>query len=154
MKILIVYDSLFGNTQKVAETLATALVSHQVSLKRAPDAGAGHARDADVLFVGSPTHGGRPSEATKRFLSSLDVESLNGKPVCAFDTGIPAQGQGFLIRFVVGVFGYASKRIATSLAQKGARVVASETFYVLGKEGPLKEGELERARDWAKRCLL
>jgi flavodoxin I len=49
---------------------------------------------------------------------------------------------------------YAAGKIADSLKKKGATLMASpEGFFVKGKEGPLKEGELERAAGWAKGIL-
>jgi len=51
----------------------------------------------------------------------------------------------------VRLFGYAAKSIAGTLKKKaGELVVPPEGFFVGGTEGPLKEGELERAADWAK----
>jgi len=71
----------------------------------------------------------------------------------AFDTGIPKQGQGTFLKLVINVLGYAAKHIAGALKKKGARVVRTETFYVLGKEGPVQEGEIERATNWVKSLL-
>jgi len=63
--------------------------------------------------------------------------------VAAFDTRLTTR--------LVGIFGYAAARIANSLKRNGGTLIASpEGFFVKGKEGPLKEGELERAARWAK----
>jgi len=52
------------------------------------------------------------------------------------------------------VFGYAAGRIANNLKKKGGILIASpEGFFVTGGQGPLKEGELERAAAWAKGIL-
>jgi hypothetical protein len=52
------------------------------------------------------------------------------------------------------VFGYAAGRIANNLKKKGSTLIASpEGFFVTGGQGPLKEGELERAAAWAKGIL-
>jgi hypothetical protein len=57
----------------------------------------------------------------------------------------------FIGRFVVKLFGYAAKPIADRLKKKGGELtIPPEGFLVKGTEGPLKEGELERAADWAK----
>jgi DNA-binding CsgD family transcriptional regulator len=49
---------------------------------------------------------------------------------------------------LVGIFGYAAGKIAGSLKTKGGTLILSpEAFFVKGKEGPLKEGELERAAE-------
>ena len=56
--------------------------------------------------------------------------------------------------FFVRIFGYAAKPIADRLAKKGGDLaVPPEGFYVGDMEGPLLEGELERAADWAKQIL-
>ncbi len=56
--------------------------------------------------------------------------------------------------FVARLFGYAAGRIADSLKAKGGNLAPPpEGFIVKGNEGPLKEGELERAAGWAKGIL-
>jgi hypothetical protein len=55
---------------------------------------------------------------------------------------------------LVNVFGYAAKPISDRLEKKGGELaVPPEGFYVDGTEGPLTEGELERAADWARQIL-
>jgi hypothetical protein len=52
---------------------------------------------------------------------------------------------------MVSVFGYAAKPIADRLVRKGGELVGEPMgFIVLDAEGPLKEGELERAASWAE----
>jgi hypothetical protein len=51
-------------------------------------------------------------------------------------------------------FGYASTRIAKALKKHGANVVAAETFFVHGKEGPLVDGEIDRAKAWANQVII
>jgi hypothetical protein len=54
----------------------------------------------------------------------------------------------------MGIINYAAPRIADALRLKGATlVVMPEGFIVDQKEGPLKEGELKRAQNWAKEIL-
>ena len=71
------------------------------------------------------------------------TESLvKGKRVAAFDTRISQKW--------VGIFGYAAGKIARNLKKKGGNLIAlPEGFFVEGTQGPLKEGELERAAGWA-----
>ena len=50
------------------------------------------------------------------------------------------------------IFGYAAKPIADRLEKKGGQLaVPPEGFYVTDTEGPLVEGELERAAEWARK---
>ncbi len=108
-----------------------------------------------LLVVGSPTRAFRPTPAVSRFLAGLPAQALADVKVAAFDTRI-ALGDidSAVLRTFVRLFGYAARPIAKRLAKKGGDlVVPPEGFVVAGTEGPLKEGELERAADWARRIL-
>ncbi|MFC1687556.1 flavodoxin family protein [Patescibacteria group bacterium] len=149
MKTLVIYDSMFGNTKKIAQAIGEsfgngAQVFH-ISKTKSDDL-----TSADMLIIGSPTHGGQPSQKMKEFLNTIAPNSLNGIKTAAFDTGISVDGQKHFMRFIIRFFGYAAKRLAKILKSKGANIVSAETFFVLGKEGPLKDGELDRATEWAK----
>ena len=145
MKALIVYDSVYGNTEKIARAIAEAITpSGEVKVLRAGEANPSELESIDLLIVGSPTHGGRPTPAVQNLLNK--VPKLQGIKVAAFDTRIPTK--------LVRVFGYAAGRIANNLKKKGSTLIASpEGFFVTGGQGPLKEGELERAAAWAKGIL-
>jgi flavodoxin len=145
MKALIVYDSVYGNTEKIARAIAEAITpSGEVKVLRASEASPSELASIELLIVGSPTHGGRPTPSVHNFLNK--VPKLHGINVAAFDTRITTK--------FVKVFGYAAGRIANNLKKKGGILIASpEGFFVTGGQGPLKEGELERAAGWAKGIL-
>jgi flavodoxin len=152
MKALVVYDSVFGNTEKVAQTIGQALAdSCQGETLPVSQVTSEKLRELDILVVGSPTRGFRPIEGITRFLNGLSKEQLDGLQVAAFDTRIWLETiDSSVFRFVVDKGGYAADTIAKSLKKKGGTlVVAPEGFLVTGEEGPLKEGELERAAAWA-----
>jgi flavodoxin I len=145
MKALIVYDSVYGNTEKIARAIAEAITpSGEVKVLGAGEANPSELESTDLLIVGSPTHGGRPTPPVQDFLNK--APKLQGINVAAFDTRSQAK--------LVGVFGYAAGRIARNLEKKDGNLIASpEGFFVTSTKGPLKEGELERAADWAKGML-
>jgi len=147
MKALIVYDSVYGNTEKIARAIAEAITQpDEVKVLRAGEADPSELASIDLLIVGSPTHGGRPMPAVQEFLNKVTQPSIEGINVAAFDTRIQTK--------LVGVFGYAAGRIANNLKKKSGTLIASpEGFFVTGGKGPLKEGELERAAAWAKGML-
>lgn len=153
MNILVVYDSLFGNTEKIARSISEVYTEQQVSLKPVKDFSVSDLTAVNLLVAGSPTHGGRPSQGMKDFLNILPAGSLKNIKAASFDTGIPVEAKKGFVRFVIRFFGYASKHIANALKKNGAAVLASETFFVLDKEGPLKEGEIERSKKWAEELL-
>jgi flavodoxin len=157
-KALVVYDSFFGNTEQIAQSIGNALGRPEdVGIIRVADVRPEQLTGLKLLIVGSPTRAFRPSPAIKSFLKSIPKNSLKGVKVAAFDTRITEEeidSAVFILRIFVNIFGYAAKPISDRLVKKGGELIAPpEGFFVHGTEGPLKEGELERASDWAKQIL-
>jgi len=155
MKALIVFDSAYGNTEKIARAVAAGLApSGDVKALRAGEANISELESIDLLIVGSPTQGFRATKAIQIFVESIPDNTLKGMKVAAFDTRLPAAEVGKGLRLIMKMGGYAAPRIAETLKRKGANLVAPpEGFFVQDREGPLKEGELERAASWAKGTL-
>ncbi|MBP1918014.1 flavodoxin family protein [Youngiibacter multivorans] len=153
MRILIVYDSVYGNTEKIAFALREAVAGHDERLMRASELNLHDLEGADLVFFGTPTHGGRYTEEFKELLERLPEGSLSGLDAAVFDTSMPEEGQGFITKKVVKFFGHASPKLAEALEKKGARILAGETFMVQGKEGPVLPGETERAKAWAEEIV-
>ncbi len=152
MKVLIVYDSFFGNTEKIAQAMGAATGAEVLRVGAVqPEKLMG----LDALIVGSPTRAFRPSPATQSLLKGIPAGSLKGVKVAAFDTRIaPDDIKSPILRALISFLGYAAAPIAKQLTKKGgALALPPEGFAVLGSEGPLKEGELERAAEWAKRVV-
>ncbi len=156
MKAVIVYDTMYGNTEKIAQAIGGALTpSITVKLIRVGEANLLDLESIDLLIVGSPTQGGRPTKTIQEFLGRIPVNALNNVGVTSFDTRISGKERGFGVRFITGIFGFAAGRIVDSLKANGGYLAAPpEGFIVLDNEGPLKEGELERAAAWAKGITL
>ena len=135
MKALILYDSLHGNTEKIAQAIGETIGCRWL---RAGEWYPDEVKRFDFVMIGSPTHGGFYSKAMDGLIISLPV--LEGIYVAAFDT-----------RTKINIFGYAAPKIAKKLKEQGGNLLAPpEGFFVLGTQGPLKAGEIERAVDWAK----
>jgi flavodoxin len=153
MKILICFDSVFGNTEQVAQAMGKALGSNTVSTVRVGDARLELLAGLDALIVGSPTRAFAPTGKTKRFMRSIPRNALKGVKVAAFDTRADVKEvNSRVLSFFAGIFGYAAPTIAKKLAKKGGNLVlAPEGFIVKGTEGPMRDGELERAAEWVNR---
>jgi flavodoxin len=155
MTALVVFESMYGNTEKVAHAIAEGLGPHTrvISIDQlADDVLAG----VDLLAVGGPTHGhGMSRLQTRRTVKHDGRTAANtevgvrdripaltkkGLIVAAFDTRLDKP------KFLTGA---ASKGIARLLLRHGhILIVPPESFLVTGTEGPLVDGELERARAW------
>jgi len=99
----------------------------------------------DLLVLGGPTHAHGMSAPMRTFLQSLPSEKLHNVRAATFDT-----------RFHVPQLfaGSAASTIARTIKKKGAQlVVPAESFFIGSSEGPLMEGELERAATWAMALL-
>ena len=154
MKTLIVYDSVFGNTRKVAQAMQEALGAG-ARMEKADGVTAGDLTGLDLLIVGSPTRAFTATGAAKGFLNKIPPKALKGVKVAAFDTRmyLPDVDNRFLT-FMVGIFGYAAEPMAKKLVRKGGvQVLAPGGFYVKDSEGPMKDGEIDRAVAWAKQAL-
>ena len=153
MKALVIYDSQFGNTRRVAETIGAALGKvGEVAVVPVGDANPDQLAGLDLLIVGSPTQRFNPTPATTNFLKRIPAGGLNGTRIAAFDTRFTVENieNIRILAFFVRIFGYAAEKIARRLVSKGG-IPAGEPgrFYVLDTEGPLLGGELERAAAWA-----
>ena len=152
MKTLIIYDSRFGNTEKIARAIGEAItLLGEVKVVKVGDANPSELSSIDFLVVGSPTHAGGATRAVKEFLRKIPANALENVRVASFDTRFSAKDKGLGTRIVLGIFRYAAGRIATILEYKGGYLATEpQGFIVEDSEGPLKKGELERAAIWAK----
>lgn len=154
MKAVVVYDTAFGNTEKVALAIGQALGQGEaVNILKADSAQPEDLTSADLLIVGSPTQKFRPLPSVTALLQNIAPGGLRNVRVAAFDTRITLEevARVGILAFFVKLFGYAAESIGKKLSAKGGMLlVPPQGFYVQGTQGPLVEGELERAAAWAK----
>ena len=155
MKALVVYGSMYGNTEKVARAIGQALGSpDDVEVVAADGVRPEQLTGLTLLIVGSATQRFRPLSAVTSLLKSIPGNGLQGVKVAAFDTRFTEAeiNRIRILAFFVSIFGYAAKPIADRLQKKGGQLaMPPEGFYVADTEGPLLDGELERAAEWARK---
>jgi Flavodoxin domain len=163
MSVLVVYESVYGNTRAIAEAVAEGLGGAEVTaVHAAPQRPEG----VDLLVVGGPTHmhglatirsrqmgadavkedgdshvepGATEEPGLRAWLAALpDGE---GRKAAAFDTRLDRSP------WLTGV---ASRGIAKRLRRHGYEIVDRDSFLVEESEGPVAAGELERAREWGR----
>jgi flavodoxin len=142
MNVLVVYASQFGNTERLARVIGSALEPrHTVRVVAAKDARSLTGDGVDLLLVGSPTQMFGRRLIVRSFLDGLKGHAFGGRAAAAFDTrmGTPTEKNAA-----------ASETIAARLQVAGCRlVVPPESFLVAGFTGPLVDGEEQRASTWA-----
>jgi flavodoxin I len=142
MKALVVFDSTWGNTEQIAHAVAAG-IGGGAKVVRVGDAEAKRLDALDLLVLGSPILGGRPSPSMHGYITSIAQETARNLQVATFDTRL-------MMRFAK-IFGYAAVRMAALLKDKGCSLKSTEGFFVKGRSGPLADGELARATEWGKR---
>lgn len=156
MKAIVVYESLWGNTAAIARAIAECIGPGAKALSTA-EADETELADVDLIVAGAPVIAFRlPSEQIRR---NLGVNP--GKAPAAPDLSHPSmrswlealpKGHGRFAVFETRLWwspGGSTKAIARGLERAGYReVAAAKRFIVKGGYGPLREGELERARAW------
>jgi flavorubredoxin len=86
----VIYDTLFGNTEKVAEALSRGIQKHGVEVRclNIKDADIDKLGQYELIAVGSPKQYLTASKPMKVFLSQLEGRSFAGKYGFALDTGL------------------------------------------------------------------
>jgi flavodoxin len=159
MKVLVEFETMFGNTKQIAEAVAAGLATTtEVTIDNVVHAPIVLPDDVDALILGGPTHAFSMSrqstreDAMKRGAVAGEVplgirEWLQALPehprpffFAAFDTRTD----------MALVPGAASRSASRFARKKGFHVLEPKSFYVQGYQGPLVEGELERARQWGE----
>jgi len=149
MKSLVIYDSQFGNTEKIAHAVAEGIPS--ATLLKASEARIADLTNITLLIIGSPTLGGRATASIQKFLDQIPVGKLTDVNVAAFDTRFDEKNVNFALRLLIKTIDYAAPKMAKLLENKGGNlIVPPEGFIVKGKKGPLIDGELDRVRTWIK----
>jgi len=145
MKGILVYDTSYGNTKKIAETITRTLRDSgiEIDLLYVKDVKTLHPADYSFFVLGSPTKFGTMSFAVKLFLGKVKSEEWTGKPFAAFDTENPENMEKNEWS--------AAEKIAERLKQrKMNQLLPVLKAAVHGMKGPLVEGEIEKAEEYAR----
>ncbi len=161
MKALVVYESMFGNTEEVARAVADGLRSRmEVDLVVAGEAAA-VAEGIDLVVVGGPTHAfsmprqNTREDAVRQGATQGDVEHGIREWIDHLASGPHAERTATFDTRVTKVRhlpGSAAKAAAKGMRAHGYGAAAKpQSFYVEDVEGPLVAGELDRARAWGEK---
>ena len=140
MRALIVFDTRYGNTEKIAKALQAGLdeVGVQSDCANVRDVAPSSLDQYDLVCIGGPTQNRSASEAMEDFLESLKGVDLSGKSALAFDT-----------RRDSALAGSASKRIEDALRKLKMRIVGPRESAIVVSSGPeRRKDEFEDKDEW------
>ena len=159
MSSLVVYESWFGNTRRLAEEIAAELRREGRVDIVSVDETLPPLEDVDLLVVGAPTHAhGLSSKISRKGALDQGAEGEIGIGVRGWIGALPNGAGGPRVAAFdtrankpVLLVGSAARGISRRLRERGYMLAAEpESFFVQGTEGPLEDGELERAAEWGK----
>jgi flavodoxin len=149
MKGIVIFDTSYGNTRTVAETISAILKESGIEVDTfyVKDVKKLSAKDYNFLVLGSPTRFGTMSLTVKGFIGKVKGEEWANKLFAAFDTENPEN--------MVKNEWSAAEKIAEKLKEKKMnQLLPVLKAAVLGQKGPLKEGEVERIKDYARELAI
>lgn len=163
MRALVVYESMYGNTKRIADAVTDGIAKHMsvesIEVSLAPFS---IEADIDLLVVGGPTHvhgmttpftrAQAVKQATTPIVSSgIGIrEWLDGvRPMGTATTAVTFDTR---IRGATILTGSAASGYSKKLRSAGFRVFTPPESFLIAAKAPqddaLLEGELERARAW------
>jgi flavodoxin len=154
-KVLVVYESKYGNTKSVAEAIIEGMkeISDvEASLRERKDVNHKELPDYDAILIGSPNHMGNATHGILGFIDKLGKLKLEAKTVAAFDTY-----RGVYDRPKAPQFQVAMNNMEKRLREKAPGMKLATpglSVMVQGKEGPVTEGELPKAKAFGMKFAI
>jgi hypothetical protein len=158
MHAVVVFETLWGNTEQLAREIAAGLGLESTDVVDAVSAPAVLEGDVDLLVVGGPTHAfSMSTEKTRESAQQQGAENIPPRGIREWIASLTSPGRDIPVAtFDTRVTsprlpGSAAKKAMKRLVALGFRPAAKpQTFGVHGYSGPVADGELERARRWGE----
>jgi len=144
-KVIVVYESKYGNTKLVAEKIIEGMrqvKGIETALSEVKEVDFHQISSYDAILVGSPNHIGGPTRGVKKFIDKLGKLKLSGKRFAVFDTYLEKD------------FEKAVKKIEKRINEKvpGLKMIAPGlSIRVQGMKGPIAEAELPKCKEFGKK---
>lgn len=146
---MVVYESKYGNTKLVAETITKGMSKVEgieIVIKELKEVDPNKITDYDAILIGSPNHYGGPTEGVKEFIDRLGELNLKGKLFAVFDTYLGKKSDYFFEKAVKKMEKIVSKKVP-ALEQMAPGL----SIKVQGMKGPIVEGELSKCKEFGKK---
>ena len=142
LKVIVVYESKYGNTKLVAETIVQGIkevAEIEAMLSELKEVDAKQLANFDVILIGSPNHMGQATKGIRKFITEMRKLNLKGKPAAVFDTYLSKD------------FEKAVKKMEKQIKENvpGLELAAPGlSIRVEGMKGPITERELAKCKEF------
>jgi len=146
VKVLVVYDTKYGNTRLVAEKIVEGISEVEgvkTAISDVEEVNLEKVADYDAIWIGSPSHIGIPARSIRKFIDKLGKFDLKAKWVAVFDTNFGGPN-----------FDKDVKKMEKRIGEKVPRLklmISGLSIKVGGMKGPIVEGELPKCKDFGRK---
>ena len=146
-KAIIVYESVYGNTKKIAEAISEGInkvEGVECLIKKTGEIHTDSLCDYDAILLGCPNHNQEPALNLVKFIYRASIVHLSGKIGAAFDT------------YTGGNKDVAVAKLETKIREKlpGINLVSGLSVKVTGRKGPLADDEEAKALDFGTQFAM
>jgi flavodoxin len=145
VKVFVVYDTKYGNTKLVAETIVEGMrevEGIETAISDVEEVDLERVADYDAVLIGSPNHWGGPVRGIKKLIDKLGKLDLKAKWIAVFDT------------YIKGDFEKAVKKMEKRINEKVPRlklIIPGLSIKVGDMKGPIVDGELPKCKEFGKK---
>lgn len=156
MKVLVAYDTKYGNTQRAAELIADGLKASgaEAVVENMKNVNVDEPVGFGAILIGSPNHMGRPTRTFKKFVGKLQKAKLKDKTLAAFDTYVGKKDEHDIIHPGGGEFQKALRRMEEQLKAKLPHlklITPGLSIAVGGMKGPILDVELPNCKEFGQK---
>jgi len=140
--VLLVFESKYGNTRLVAETIADGIKEdsdNQITIYELKEIALKQLPEFDVVLIGSPNHMGGPTGGIKKFINELGKLDIKGKYAAVFDT------------YMAKDYEKAVKKMEKQIVEKAPGLTLAApglSIRVDGMKGPISTDELPKCKEF------
>jgi len=144
-KVIIAYESKYGNTKLVAEAIAGGLIEVsgiETTIRELKEIDHNQLGKFDAILIGSPNHIGQQTRGIKQFINKLGKLNLEGKLIAVFDTYLGKD------------FEKAVKKMEKQIQEKAPGLKLATpglSIRVDGMKGPVTEGEFPKGKEFGRK---
>ena len=141
-KVLVVYESKWGNTKTVAETIVEGInqiPGIETTINKLKEVKPDRIIEFDTILIGSPNHIGNATGGIRKFINKLGKLQLKGKCIAFFDTCLGGDYERAVKKM---------EKQATAKLPGVELLVPGLSIRVKGMKGPIAEGELPKCKEF------
>jgi flavodoxin len=147
MKVLVAYDTKYGNTKKVAELIAEGIKTveeNEVEINHVNDINLSKDNIYDLIVIGSPNHMGSHTKKVKKFITNLSKAPVKGESFAVFDT------------YQSKDFEKAVKKLEKQIAETMPdmkKALSGLSIQVTGMKGPILQDDLPKCKEFGTKLI-